>query len=108
MKEIKTIRHGDIPLHKIDKLPEGLTKISSKEEHILAEGETTGHMHRLKCAEKVDMFTDTFGNRYVAINGKATVSHEEHKTLIIDPGVYRIGKEREKDWFSLSVKKVID
>jgi hypothetical protein len=54
-EETKTIRHGDIPLHKMEKLPEGLTLSKTSSEHILAEGETTGHMHRLKCKEKMEI-----------------------------------------------------
>ena len=104
----KYIRHGDVNLYEIDSLPKGLTLLKSSTEHILAEGETTGHMHRLKCVTKVDLYTDTLGNRYVVVNGKATVSHEEHKTLEVKKGVYRIDKEREKDWFSLQTRKVID
>jgi hypothetical protein len=42
------------------------------------------------------------------VSGNATVSHEEHKTLKVAPGIYRVGKEREKDHFAGVVRKVID
>lgn len=104
---MKTIRHGDIPFHKIDKLPDGLKEVYKGKEYIAAEGKTTGHMHRVK-GNHIEVFTDTFGNRYMRLTEKASVSHEEHKSLGLDVGVYRIGKEREYDWFQNAVRKVID
>lgn len=104
---MKTIRHGDIPLHKIDKLPEGLIEVKHKGEYVLAEGETTGHMHRLR-SNDMKVYTDSFGERYLVMGEIGEVSHEEHKTLKVGKGIYRVGKEREVDWFSQSVRKVID
>lgn len=108
MTNIKTIRHGDIPFHKIEKLPEGLTKSFEGNEYIAAEGETTGHMHRVKCATKIEVYTDAWGNRFMVAGKDATISHEEHGTLTIPAGTYSIGKEREYDWFSNATRKVID
>ena len=104
---MKTIRHGDIPFHKVNEFPEGLKEVYKGNEYIAAEGETTGHMHRVR-GNNIEVFTDTFGNRYMRLVEKATVSHEEHKTLELEKGLYRIGKEREMDWFQNAVRQVID
>ncbi len=64
-------------------------------------------MHRLKSPSKFKVFTSD-NVRYFQVEVPSKISHEEHKTITVDPGVYRQDQEIEKDWFSLSVRQVID
>ncbi len=106
MKNIK--RHGDInflPSKKLDG-----EEIKHNGSFVLAEGETTGHCHVITVPKVEDMILTKLpdGSMLVTLKSEAKVTHEEHKTIKVKPGIYHIGREREKDWFSLSVRRVID
>jgi hypothetical protein len=100
------LRHGDVCLIPCD-LPESAKLEFTGTEFVVQEGEQTGHCHRLKSPSKFKVFTSN-NVRYVQIEAPSTISHEEHKELVVSPGVYRQDQEIEKDWFSLSVRQVID
>jgi hypothetical protein len=101
-------RHGDIALHAVEKGEGEIIKHSGS--FVVAEGETTGHKHLIKVANPADLIIrkDAFGNMYFQLLKEGTLSHEEHKTIKIAPGIYKEVREREKDWFSLSVRRVVD
>jgi hypothetical protein len=102
-------RHGDINLHEVEKM-EGKT-VKHTGTLILGLGETTGHSHRLTVSNAKDLTIkkDSEGNYYFELKSEGTLSHEEHKTLKIKPGIYKRIQEREVDHFQGSiVRKVID
>lgn len=101
-------RHGDIPIHPIKEV-EG-KKVRHDGSFVLAEGETTGHKHviSVQSVDDMEVRRASDGGYFLTLRTEATVSHQEHKTIRLAPGTYRVGKEREKDWFSLSVRRVID
>jgi len=120
----KHYRHGDILLIKIDKLPENI-KFKTKKNKIILKGEITGHAHRLEgnakileVAERIinpgfklangmeittgpipipinQVRTQTIG--YAIVDAPAELTHEEHNTIIIPPGIYEIKHQREYD-----------
>lgn len=63
---------------------------------ILAEGEATGHVHAIDEA-LAELFTELDGQLYlrVAAAGGAALRHEEHATLTVRPGTYRVVRQRE-------------
>lgn len=101
-------RHGDVPLHPIKKVSGEIIKHDGS--FILAEGEATGHHHRITVPrlEDMEIRKTTDGGYIVTLKSEATLSHEEHGTLKVAPGTYSVGHEREKDWFSLTVHRVVD
>ena len=104
-----TYRHGDILLVPTNKVAG--KKVSKGKGYVLAEGETTGHKHLLTAQEKDASFVvceDAHGNITIQLGVVGTLTHEEHKKLDIAPGTYKIVHEREKDWFALSVRRVVD
>ena len=107
MKQNLGIRHGDIPLYVLDKLPEGVKEIKNNGSFVLAEGETTGHKHVIT-AERLQVFQSADGRYYLKVEGKSSVGHQEHKTITVLPGIYEVGKEREYDHFAHAVKRVVD
>lgn len=102
-------RHGDITFYKVEKI-EG-EKVKHDGKFVLAEGETTGHKHVITIPDIMDMevYKTKDGGYLLKVKSEAKISHEEHKTLKIAPGIYRVSKEREMDHFAGSVaRKVID
>ena len=103
----KQIQQGDVLLKRIDKLPKSLEKINHL---ILAEGETTGHAHVIEQTEgTATLFKEEKGNLFLLIkNGQVVLKHQEHKNIIIDPGIYKIGRVLEYDWDSHEQKIIRD
>lgn len=102
---MKLIRHGDV-IFRPAELPETAKEVFKGTEFMAQAGETTGHRHMVRGAEfTVLMDGDT---RYYSFPDTVKITHEEHKPLEIEHGVYVQVQEREKDWFSLSVRQVID
>lgn len=87
--------------------------IGKKETHagsyIVGYGEATGHHHKVTVADQADMeIVRVEGGYIMRLKSEGIVEHQEHKPIRLAPGIYRVGHEREKDWFSLAVRKVID
>ena len=84
------MRHGDVQLTLVKKLPEDAVLLKDRKE--LAYGEVTGHAHRIDVGE---LFQTKNGDLYLKVEKLAKVSHEEHKTKPVKPGIYRIGIKRQ-------------
>lgn len=87
---MKTYRHGDVQLTRVDSMPKGVASLGSRKE--LAYGEVTGHAHRIDVGE---LFQTKNGDLYLKVDKLAKLSHEEHKTQVIEPGVYRVAIKRQ-------------
>lgn len=69
-------------------------------------GEVTGHTHDVHCDDMQVLKTD---KGFILVLGKeGTVTHQEHKKIVLAPGTYVVEHEREMDWFSKTTRKVID
>ena len=73
---------------------------------ILAEGETTGHAHRI--AANVAVMERDDGLREFGLAEPAEVTHEEHGTVTLPAGDYVSGRVREYDHASEEAKQVQD
>jgi len=102
------IRHGDVNLAPFKGEIKG-KKVDHKGQMILALGETTGHAHRLTVPKVTDMeiYETAFG-RIIRLKTDAELTHEEHHKITVPAGDYIQKQEQEKDWFSLSVRQVVD
>ena len=99
-------QQGDVVLVKLLAMPKGKPKSVSKGRCVLAEGETTGHMHAVEDdeAELVQI-----GERMLLMLGKAaTVTHQEHGPITLDPGIWEIGRVQEYDYWSKMARSVAD
>lgn len=84
------VRHGDVLIELIKELP---TEVSvCKNRKILFEGEVTSHAHRIDVGE---IFETKNGELYLRVEELTKVTHEEHKTVIVPKGVYRIRQKRQ-------------
>jgi len=103
---MKYIRHGDLLIEKIDSIPEGLPL---KGNSILLEGEITNHFHKLKKG-KVFTIEPTRNNNYnlgyFELDSITPLTHEEHKTIELQPGKYKFYQQRE--WDELEERRVQD
>lgn len=103
-------RHGDLSFHFLQEAPKNLKKVECDGSFVLAYGEVTGHRHLLKEreADSFDIFQNENGQYVLNIKKPTQLFHEEHQTIIIQPGWYIQENEREFDWFQEGVRKVID
>lgn len=87
-------RQGDIYIEAVRSLPEGALK---RQDTILAEGEATGHCHRVRDFRTADLFE--FGDELFinVIAERAQVVHEEHGPIDLNRGIYRVWRQREYD-----------
>lgn len=86
---MKTFRQGDVLIHEIDRLPDNLSKVTSK---TLVYGEVTGHSHRL---QKGQVWKDDKDNLFLDVTTPTMIVHEEHKPIKLDKGFYAIIRQRE-------------
>ena len=101
---MKDIRQGDIRLKPIATIP---TKAKKLKDKILAYGEMTGHTHRFQEPKNIDRYEHD-GKTYLQVRVATPLVHEEHATLIIDPGFYEQIGEREYSYEEDEMRKVVD
>lgn len=80
---------------------------------VLQHGDATGHAHRISSPgfqlwEGVQFNTTSIGVKYLALKKQGTLSHEEHKPIVLPKGVYEIRIVREFDHFLKEERKVRD
>lgn len=103
------IRHGDICFQVSEKAEGKIIKHNGS--FVVGLGETTGHRHVLTVTHPEDLIIkqDIKGDYYFELLSEGTLTHEEHKTLKVAPGIYRKFQEEEVDHFAQSVtRKVLD
>lgn len=101
-------RQGDLVIKKIDKTNLNLQKAKQA---ILAEGEHTGHMHRLTALDntaEIEFMRDLDTVVFKVENGKAQLTHEEHLPIVFEPGTYTVTIQREFDYFADQIRTVLD
>jgi hypothetical protein len=85
-------RHGDVMIAKIDVLPANSKKRGGV---TLAYGEITGHSHRIADPHAAETF-ELDGQIYLKVTApKALLIHEEHATIELPQGIYRVWQQRE-------------
>ncbi len=85
-------------------------------EHLtVAEGEATGHAHRIDMGAATTVagakaeVRELLGERFLIVTGGAvTLTHEEHAAQVIEPGTYRVGIVKEYDPFAGVTRYVAD
>jgi hypothetical protein len=86
-------RQGDVLLELIDEpIPTTAVELDRGDRDlILQEGEVTGHAHRIPSRSATLYRTETDA-RYMRVMGPAPVAlnHEEHTTVELPPGNYRV------------------
>lgn len=87
-------RQGDIFIERVFSVPAGAV---IQADLVLAEGEITGHSHRVDHPDTANLF-EADGQFYLqVIADRADVIHEEHGTITLPRGMYRVWRQREYD-----------
>lgn len=91
-------RQGDVLIERIGSLPSKLKKVARENGRvILAHGEVTGHAHAI-VDEHCDLFETAaeVGVTFLEVrDAVAALTHDEHSTIPLPPGNYRIVRQRE-------------
>ena len=110
---MKFITHqGDVPIYKLNK--EEVKKLNFKKvkEQIVAEGEVTGHHHKVITTTPKDLIevAEDQNGYYIKVKGEAQLTHQEHDTQALPAlkeEIYYFGKQEEYDPVEYR-RKVID
>ena len=102
----QTFRHGDLPIHPVSEKEVKGEVVKHNGSFVLALGEQTGHKHVITC-ERMTIRQDAHGY-YLSLDSEATLTHEEHQTITLPPGIYFQGHEREHDWFLNATRRIVD
>lgn len=87
-------RQGDIFIETVHRVPEGATQ----QPHLtLAEGELTGHSHRVANPDNALLFQQGEDLFLQVIADRAEIIHQEHGTIELLRGEYRVWRQREYD-----------
>jgi hypothetical protein len=91
----KHFRQGDVLLIRVESLPENAQQAKPDEEHriVLAYGEVTGHAHAVSTAHAV--LYQAGPDRFLEVTAGASLVHEEHSAINLDPGTYKVVRQRE-------------
>jgi len=88
-------RQGDVFIEKIESAELG-PEIPKNDGVVLAYGEVTGHAHRIR-DEGATLFHGKAANedRFLRVLRPVNLLHEEHSTITLPPGLYRVRRQRE-------------
>ena len=85
-------RQGDVLLVPVGEIPKGAKRVQPHR-LVIAEGEVTGHVHEL-VGGNVELF-EKAQVVLAKIMAAPQLQHAEHATQTIEPGIYRIVRQRE-------------
>lgn len=90
-------RQGDVLLVEVDELPSQLEPVPREDGRlVLAHGEATGHAHVLEGeAELLAADLEEMQERFLRVEAESSLLHEEHATVAVPPGSYRVVRQRE-------------
>ena len=91
-------RQGDVLIERVSTLPANRKKLPREHGRVvLAHGEVTGHHHSLS-EQHVSLYAteDEVGVTFLEVQeAMAALTHQEHSTIELEPGVYRVTRQRE-------------
>ncbi len=89
-------RQGDVLIERVDSIPAEAKVTTNK---VIAHGEVTGHAHRIAEVnfDDVDILVDENGNMFLQAKAEAAIVHDEHGTIDLPAGDYKIVRQRQYD-----------
>jgi hypothetical protein len=85
-------RQGDVFIARVPAIP---TDAHPRPHGVLAEGEVTGHSHRVQEAGVARLYATPASLFLEVTADRATVCHEEHGPITLGRGAYRVWQQRE-------------
>jgi hypothetical protein len=92
------VRQGDVLLMPVDAIPgESRRATSEGTRLVLAEGEATGHAHVVLGGGRLYLPGVERGasGTYLFVEEPATLVHDEHDAIGLEPGAYEVRRQRE-------------
>ena len=86
-------RQGDVLIEKVAEIPAGAAVAPKAGRYVLAEGEATGHAHTVDA--RYGELVESRGMLYLRLTAAAPLEHQEHATITLEPGTYRVTRQRE-------------
>jgi hypothetical protein len=104
----KAIRHGEVSLIPVEKLPKGTKSVHDL--FIVGHSET-GHHHVLE-SKALQVITTDKEELYLRLFEPGKLVHQKtvnrHNDLMVQPGIYRITHKTEYDPFAKVTRRVFD
>ena len=75
---------------------------------VLAEGEVTGHHHRIQSPEVCLLQAEGIHERVMTVGAASMLVHEEHTAIEIPAGTFVVSIQQEYDWFEEASRSVAD
>ena len=98
-------RQGDVLIMEVKEIPTNLRSVKpDKDRNVLAYGEVTGHSHSLSIKE-CEFKETVAGERFLCVPEQASLTHEEHSTIVLPKGNYRIIQQVE---YQREFRQVVD
>lgn len=95
-------RQGDVFLEQVRKRARAGKPVLDHGRVILAYGEVTGHAHEVVEEKKLDfelppaqLFEEPDGTRFLFVDRACVLTHQEHGTIALEPGCYKVTRQRE-------------
>ena len=102
MKNIRS--QGDVTFIPVENVKRG-QKIA---DGVIARGEVTGHCHAIADLARAELYQCEDG-MYMEVGEKGvSITHQEHGTVVLEPGKYRINIDKQYDYFSQALRNVAD
>ncbi|GGJ76227.1 hypothetical protein [Deinococcus aquiradiocola] len=95
-------RHGDVLVQQVQTLPDSHPRPGVT----LAHGEVTGHSHRFSEPGSVQLHQSGRDLYVQVLTDHADLIHEEHRTIRLPRGVYRVWMQRE--YTPAGIRRVYD
>lgn len=100
---MKLYQQGDVLVFATKTVPTGARKLN----HLtLAYGEATGHHHTVTKGE-AELYEHD-GTLFLRAAEEVKVTHQEHGTITLPKGNYKIGRVQEYDHFAEEAREVMD
>ena len=87
-------RQGDVLLVPVDEVPAGKSVEREGGKLILARGEATGHHHAV-LDRNAELMESAEAVYLKIMEAPAHLTHQEHATIEVPPGTYRVVRQRE-------------
>ena len=97
-------QQGDLLIKAVSEIPSGAKETKTL---VLIEGEHSGHAHRIQKNKNAVLFM-LGAAMYLRAYQDTPIEHEEHNTIILPPGDYKIDRVREYEHFSEEARYVAD
>lgn len=85
-------RHGDLLVSKVKRLPGKARRLFHL---VLAEGELSGHSHRIAERGAALLYESPEGLFLTVTADRATLVHQEHGPISLTQGIYHVWRQRE-------------